>query len=193
MKKKVETKKLILIIVLFVVTLLFTWLLRFDYHSPDQLAGYWTLGDVGVYLSAALLGGPWGALVAAAASGLADIIVGQAIYAPASVVIKAVMAFMFAWYVKRGNTWLHLAKGVGYTGAWMVFGYFIYDVVIRGNYAIASYGLFLNILQVIASAVVAVPVLFLIGGKSYRHGEGFAGKNRNAPFGQTPSGPRNLK
>lgn len=176
--KHMEKKTQILIVVMFVVTLLLSWLVRFKIPYQESFAGYWTLGDVGVYISAALLGGPWAALISAVAFGLADIFAGQAIYAIGSLIIKAIMALLFAWYSKRGNTFLHIVKGIGICGGVMTVFYFLYNLIILGNYPAAAIGLPIHILQVIASGVITVPVLFLMGGKSYRQGDGFsAGKN----------------
>jgi uncharacterized membrane protein len=187
--KKYDNKTLILAAVMFVVILLMTWLLRMDIPYEGKQAGYWTLGDVGIYITAALLGGPWAALCAAVGSALADIIVGQAVYAPASLVVKALMALVFVSHAKRGNSFLHLIKSVAYAGGVMVLGYFLYDLIIRGDYVLAAIGLPFNILQVIASGLIAVPVLFLMGGKTYRQGSGFFG--RKDDFSKTPK--RQLK
>ena len=172
--RRTDDKTLILAGVMFVVILLLTWLLRVDIHYQGKLGGYWTLGDVGIYVAAVLLGGPWAALCAAAGSALADIIVGQAIYAPASIIIKALMPIVFLSHAQRGHSVLHLIKSIGIAGGVMVLGYFLYDLVIRGDYVLAAIGLPFNILQVIASGLIALPVLFLMGGKTYRQGGGFA-------------------
>ncbi len=179
--KKADNKTLILAAVMFVVILLLTWLLRIDIHYQEALAGYWTLGDVGIYVAAALLGGPWAALAAGLGSAFADIFAGQAVYAPASLVIKAIMAFVFAAFAKRGHSLLHLVKSVCYSGGVMVLGYFLYDLIIRGNYALAAIGLPFNLLQLIAGGVIAVPVLFLMGGKTYRQGNGFTVRKDDFP------------
>lgn len=186
---KLDKKKLILIVVLFAITVLLSWLPSFLYPVQDgKPGGYWNLGDVGVYLSAALLGGPWGALIAAVGAALADLIKSQAIYAPATLVIKAAMALLFGWHVRQGTTILHIAKSVGYCGLLMTLGYFLYDLILRGSYQIAAIGLPLNLLQVIASGLVAVPVLFLIGGKSYRQGNGFLPKEDTFSSGLSANG-----
>ena len=62
--RRPDNKTLILTGILLVVVVLLTCLLRFDIHHQEKLAGYWTLGDVGVYIAAALLPGPWAALAA---------------------------------------------------------------------------------------------------------------------------------
>ncbi|MDR1619729.1 MAG: ECF transporter S component [Clostridiales bacterium] len=194
--KQMTTKKIVTIIVLFVVTTLLTWLVSIRIHGANgqgAAMGYWTLGDVGVYLCGALLGGPLGALVAGTASALGDVLVkGQAIYAPATLMIKAGMAALFIWYAKKGNSALHLIKSIALSGALMVVCYFLYDLVIRGDYTTAAIGLPINLLQIIGS-FIAVPVLFLLGGKNYRQGDGFTPDRPKDPFAGYSSGPRNLK
>lgn len=187
---RISTKKIILIVIMFVITLVLTWLVRVDIHNQDQLAGYFNLGDAGIYISVALLGGPWGALIAAVASALADIFVGQIVYAPASIVIKAAMAFLFAALLKRGSNIVALTKNILVSSIVMVLGYFVFDLVIRGSYALAAIGLPINILQAFASAIIAVPVLFLVGGKSYSRGEGFT---KSKDSFSSSSGTRRLK
>ncbi len=175
--RRPDNKTLILTGILFLVIILLTCLLRFDIHHQDKPSGYWTLGDIGIYIAVALLGGPWAALAAGLGSALADVFVGQAIYAPASLVIKAGMALVFASYLKRGHTLLHLVKSVGMAGGIMIGGYFFYDLIFRGDYILAAIGLPFNILQLIGSGIIAVPVLFLMGGKNYRQGAGFGSRD----------------
>ncbi|HOF94530.1 MAG TPA: ECF transporter S component [Clostridia bacterium] len=166
--KNIETKTLILALVMLVVVVLMSALLRIDIKYQEQVSGYWTLGDVGVYLSAVLIGGPLGALVSGLGSALSDIFVGQAIYAPASLVIKAVMAFVFSLYIKkRERAVITLIKGLCLCGGIMVAGYFVYDLLIRGNYVLAAIGLPFNLLQLIGAGLVSLPVLLLAGGKTY--------------------------
>ena len=60
--------------------------------------GYINLGDCIVNVAAWVLGPVFGAAAAGIGSALADIISGYVIYAPATLVIKALMAVV-AWYV----------------------------------------------------------------------------------------------
>ncbi len=178
--RKPDTKTWILLAVMCVVTALLTWLVRFDIHVDNHpVAGYWTMGDVGVYVSAALLGGPLGAIVAGVASALGDLLAGQAIYMPASLILKAAMAFLMARFLTKGRDFASLCKAVGICGLIMVLGYFLYDLVLRGDYAIAALGLPINLLQVIASAVITVPVLKLIQGKTYEQADPFTAASAN--------------
>ncbi|MDL2258917.1 ECF transporter S component [Eubacteriales bacterium OttesenSCG-928-K08] len=175
--KKIDRKTWILAGVMLIVITLLTWLLRADIKHGEKALGYWTMGDVGIYVAAALLGGPLSAIVAALGSMFADLFAGHAVYAVGSFLIKGVMAYFVAWHIKRGSTLVHLIKSVSFGGIWMVVAYFLYDFALYGNYADAAIGLPINILQVVACGIVAVLVLFLLGGKSYRSGNGFfAGK-----------------
>ena len=64
--------------------------------------GYFNLGDIFVLSGAFLLGAPFGAVAAGVGSALADIFMGFVIYAPATFVIKALVAacaaLLFAFF-----------------------------------------------------------------------------------------------
>ena len=62
--------------------------------NVPSVDGYKNLGDCIVLLSGCLLGPLYGALAAGMGSALSDIILGYAYYAPATLVIKGVMALM---------------------------------------------------------------------------------------------------
>lgn len=190
--KKIDRKTWILAIVMFVVIVLLTWLISIDMPATTKIengvevktsAGYWTLGDAGVLVAAVLLGGPLGALVSGLGSMFGDLLAGYPSYMLATLIIKGAMAFFVAWYYKRGTSLAHRIKTFGIAGAWMVAAYFLYDTLIRGDYIRAAIGLPFNILQAIACGLLAILVLILTGGKSYRQEE---------PVSGMPSG-RNLK
>ena len=63
---------------------------------PSPTGGYMNLGDTVVLLGGYLLGPAWGALAGSIGPALADVLLGSAIYAPATLVIKAVMAVLAA-------------------------------------------------------------------------------------------------
>ncbi|MCM1506110.1 MAG: ECF transporter S component [Ruminococcus flavefaciens] len=60
---------------------------------PTPTKGYVNLGDTIVNISAWILGGMYGGFAGGVGSALADIITGYAIYAPATLIIKFLMAF----------------------------------------------------------------------------------------------------
>ena len=65
--------------------------------------GYVNLGDAGVYLSALLLPGGLGVLAAGVGAALADLILGWAVYAPATLLIKGLTALLAGLALHRAK------------------------------------------------------------------------------------------
>ena len=115
--------------------------------------GYVNLGDMGVLLAGMLLGGGWGALCAGAASALSDVLLGYTVYAPATFVIKGLVALvagvLFAATQKKIRFFsLYLAALI------VPFGYFLYEVLLYG-YASAIPNILFNAVQCLVGAVIA--------------------------------------
>ena len=115
---------------------------------PSPTGGYMNLGDTVVLLGAYLLGPWWGAAAGAIGSMLADLMAGYALYAPATFLIKGVMALLAA----------HLYRFLGRKGgavvlcgllaeSIMVFGYWFYDGLLMGSLAGAAVGIPSNLMQ----------------------------------------------
>ena len=120
--------------------------------------GYVNLGDCFVLIAGIYLGYGYGAVAAGLGSALADLLAGYAQYAPATFVIKALMAIfaclIFRTLNKKSNI---LAKIVGALVAEsvMVLGYFAYEAVIL-KYGIAAAGSVVpNIIQGVAGIAAA--------------------------------------
>ena len=65
--------------------------------------GYVNLGDAGVFLCACLLPGGLGALAAGVGAALADLILGWAMYAPVTLLIKGVTALLAGFAMHRAK------------------------------------------------------------------------------------------
>jgi len=65
--------------------------------------GYVNLGDAGVFLCAILLPGGLGALAAGLGAALADLILGWAMYAPVTLIIKGLTAFLAGLALRRAS------------------------------------------------------------------------------------------
>ena len=97
-------------------------------HIPIVGGGYVHLGDALLYIAAALLPTPYAMAAGVIGAGLADLLTGGAIWAPATVIIKAVMALPFTAkkdrLLCRRNLLALLLAGVvgvvGYYGAEIV-------------------------------------------------------------------------
>lgn len=102
---------------------------------PTPTGGYVNAGDAIVLLGAFALGPVWGACAAGLGSALADIISAYALYAPGTFVVKALVALIAAFILKR---FPENRPGVGAVVAgvaaelWMVLGYFVYESLILG-------------------------------------------------------------
>ena len=97
-------------------------------HIPIVGGGYVHLGDTIIYLTAALLPTPYAVAAAAVGAGLADVLVAP-LWAPFTVVIKAVMALTFTAkeerFLCRRNVYAPFLAGV--IG---VAGYYVAEVAI---------------------------------------------------------------
>lgn len=158
----VKTKNLTLIVTAAVLAAL-TCVATMVVQIPMPLTkGYVNLGDVLVLTSAWILGSPWGIAAAGIGSALADLLTGYAYYAPATLIIKALMA-VAAFYIAKGflnGSYMKslVGKVLGGIAAEviMVFGYFVYAVILYGNIATAAASIFGNAIQGIVGLVVGV-------------------------------------
>ena len=103
---------------------------------PSPLKGYINLGDCIVLLSGWLLSPAYGFAAAGFGSALADVFSGYIVYAPATFVIKGVMAiiahFCFkGMHNKIGNTPSKIIGGI-LAEIEMVLGYFVFEGFLYG-------------------------------------------------------------
>ena len=100
---------------------------------PTPLKGYLNLGDAIVLLSGWLLSPGYGFLAAGIGSALADVFSGYMVYAPATFVIKGVMALVtyYCFKYKKDGRLPRLISG-SLAEFVMVFGYFIFESCLYG-------------------------------------------------------------
>ena len=143
------------------------FLLTFLIHVPiPGGGGYIHPGDAAIYLGAFLLGPLYGALAAGVGSMLSDLAAGYVIYAPVTFIIKALMALIVALWVRRlpdTTSAKALLLPLFIAAAWMVAGYFIFEIPTLG-FGKALVGLPFNLLQGAVGVLIAIP-LINIGGK----------------------------
>jgi uncharacterized membrane protein len=142
-------------------------LLTFLVRVPIPWAqGYVHPGDAAIYLGAFILGPLFGALAAGLGSALADLISGFPVYAPVTFIIKALMAVIVALWIRRLSDTTSakaLILPLFIAAAWMVAGYFIYEIPAFG-FGNALAALPFNLLQGVVGVLIAIP-LINIGGK----------------------------
>lgn len=129
---------------------------------PTPTGGFLNLGDAVVVLSAFFLGPVYGALSAGLGSALADIFLGYAQYAPATFIIKALMA-LCVWLVlhifrkatekKPSLSFIVTALGALIAETVMVLGYLFFEAVILGYGAGALASVLGNSMQGVAGII----------------------------------------
>ena len=103
---------------------------------PSPLKGYMNLGDCIVLLSGWLLSPAYGFLVAGLGSALADLFAGYVIYAPATFIIKGLMALTAFYGYKLlqkniGNLPSQIISGL-LTEILMILGYLVFEGFLYG-------------------------------------------------------------
>jgi uncharacterized membrane protein len=128
--------------------------------------GYIHIGDSLVYLCGIILGPFYGAFAAGIGSMIADFLSGYTIYAPATLIIKAIDAFLagmiFKAFYRQGQSVGRLtgAYVVAFVagGIFMIAGYLVYEIFLYG-FAQAVAGVPFNLTQAVGGGIVGYPIL----------------------------------
>lgn len=156
---------------------------------PSPMSGYVNLGDCFVLLSGWLLGPVYGFCAAGIGSMLADLFSGYAYYAPATFLIKGLMAAVAALLVKVLSPVLgrhiRISRTISAIAAEiiMIVGYFGYAALILGNGLAAASSIPGNAMQGIIGVVSAVLVIEMVTvtgltKKLIGEGENYVGSNK---------------
>ena len=129
---KTKTQKIVLSALLAALCCVATMIIKI----PSPLKGYINLGDCVVFLAGWILPYSYGFAAAGIGSGLADVLSGYAIYAPATFLIKGIMALIAhacfnGMHNKLGSASSRIIGGV-IAEVWMILGYFIFEGFMYG-------------------------------------------------------------
>lgn len=149
-ESKTSTRQLTLAALFMALTTVATMVI----HIPvPATQGFVNVGDSFVLLSGLLFSHYYGALIGGVGSALADLFLGYTIFAPVTLIVKAIEALL-ASYIDRENTVSRvIAVIVGVT--WMVFGYFVFEVFMF-DLPVALSAVIPNSIQGIVSAGLAL-------------------------------------
>ena len=135
-------------------------------HIPTN-NGYIHVGDGLIYLAACIL--PWHYAMAVGAGGalLADCLTGFAIWAPGSVVIKAVTALLFT---NKGKKMMGLRNWLALIPAAIICagGYYLYESLIYSNFVAPLAGIPASLTQSVTSSILFVAVGLTIDKLNYK-------------------------
>ena len=156
-----KTKKLVTAALMAALACVATMLIQI----PSPLKGYLNIGDCVVLVSGWLLTPGYGFLAAGLGSALADLFSGYVIYAPATFLIKGVMALIaFAchrWMSKQiGGLGARVVGGV-LAEAVMVMGYFVFEGFLYG-FAPSAVNIPANAVQGVAGVIIGLVLIKLL-------------------------------
>ena len=153
MKEKSVTQKIVIAALLAALTCVATMIIKI----PSPLKGYLNLGDCVVLLAGWMLSPVYGFLAAGLGSALADLFSGYVVYAPATFVIKGLMA-LIAYY---GFKLLH--KKLGNLPSRIITGTVAELVMILGYFALEGflYGFGPSVVNIPANGVQGIAGLIL--------------------------------
>lgn len=123
-------------------------------HIPTK-NGYIHVGDGFIYLAACLLPWPYAMTVGAGGALLADCLTGFAIWAPGSVIIKAITTLLFS---SKKNKIINFRNSIALFPAAILCagGYYLYESLLYGNFVAPLSGIPASIIQSISSSIVFV-------------------------------------
>lgn len=162
-----KTYKLVIAALMAALTCLATMIIQ----VPSVTGGYIHLGDGFVLLSGIILGPIYGAAAAGLGSMLADLLSGYGVYAPATLIIKALAAlagsiiyYSLSRSIFQGKQKFVPVISAGIIGGIIVtVGYLIFESTILGNgFAAAVTGVPGNIVQNIFGIIVSTLLLPLL-------------------------------
>lgn len=140
---------------------------------PAGPMGNVNLGDAVILLGAWLLGGPWSVVAASVGACIADLANGYAVYAGATLVIKALLA-VIALYASRLFLRLRLPRVLSLVLSALlaelvaVLGYLVFEAFFLGLGAGALLSIPFNALQGLVSTVVAALAYPLLAGAFFK-------------------------
>lgn len=130
---------------------------------PSPTGGYVNVGDGFVLLSGWLLGPWYGAAAAGLGTALTDLIMGYAVYAPASFVIKGLTAALAAFTARKmrhGRAGLLLGGVLG--EVWMALGYFLFTALLLGRGSGALLSVPGNLVQGLIGVIIGYLLMRMI-------------------------------
>ncbi|MBR6701575.1 MAG: ECF transporter S component [Clostridia bacterium] len=137
--------------------------------------GYINLGDCFVILAGILLGPLFGPLAAGTGSALTDVITGYAVYAPATFIIKALMALAAALITGKRKTVMLTVPAALAAEIIMTGGYYVFEAFILKYGPAALTGVPMNLIQGGAGIVFSILMVSAIN-RSERLKQMFYGK-----------------
>lgn len=124
--------------------------------------GYFNLGDCIVLVSGVVLGPVFGFFSAAIGTSLADLFSGFVVYAPATFVIKGLMALIISLFFSKTENLFLVFIGACISEIVMVLGYFLFECILTLNIGTAVLGVPGNLMQGLVGVTSSIALIALI-------------------------------
>lgn len=127
---------------------------------PAPTIGNINLGDCMLIISALVLGGPWAMTAAGIGAALCDLASPYAMYAPGTLIIKALMVLIICLFGRLSKK-AHIKSNILViiaaiaAEAFMTFGYFVYESLLLGYGWAAAANIPFNAIQGLINTVLA--------------------------------------
>ena len=129
--------------------------------------GYVNIGDSIIFITSILFGPFAGMVAGGIGSALADILSGYAHWAPFTLLIKGleglIVGYLMTGSLNKGKMFISTFLG----GSFMVLGYYLAGALLKSSFIVAFDDVPGNIIQAVASIIIAIPVAITISKTSY--------------------------
>lgn len=123
-------------------------------HIPSH-TGFTHIGDAFIYLAAAIFSTPYAIFVGVIGAMLADVLTGFAIWAPASMIMKALIVILFTNKNEKIICTRNIVAII-LSGFITFFGYYLYDAIFISNFIVAMTGFAGYVIQSVLSGILFI-------------------------------------
>ena len=149
-----KTKKIVIGAMIMCLTMLMTVAVRIPVPLTQ---GYVHLGDSMVFFGVMIMGRKYGAICGGFGAARADVIGGFAMWAPWTLAIKAMTAFIMGTVLRdREVTTAKEIASIIAGGLVMVAGYFVAEGIMYGNWGVAAIGIPWNVGQFALGGIISI-------------------------------------
>lgn len=154
--KKTKTKLLVLTAVFTALTAVCTAFVSFPVLTNG---GYIHIGDSIILLASAILPVPYAIFVGAVGGAMGDIILGSAVWAPFTLVIKALISLCIS---NKNKKMICTRNLLGFIPVFLIttVGYYLSEALIAGNFIVPLDSVWGNAVQAVGSIIIFTAVAF---------------------------------
>ena len=121
------------------------------------------LGNVPLFFAAAFFGKRVGAVCGGLGMALSDLLSGWTMWAPGTLIVVGIMGFVFGLIVNKKPTFVKLLLAVFAVLGIKLVGYYVFEVLMTGNWIAPWLSVPGNVLQIATAAIISIPLILASG------------------------------